>query len=659
MYDSFSTPHRGRPPVLVGLTIVALLIASLPISIPTYASIRHEQQISNLSYKQQHGYWETLDLPKEFSLNTVHASMLPTGKVLLVAGSGNTLTTFNDYHDKGTIAVLKTALLDPTTMKLKLISTPSDLFCSGHAMLQSGELLIAGGTSGYEKLADAVTRPAGRMVIHNENPNDSTRQIKKRTKFTAPDGKVYLSAQDVTLDPAMKMTDDKGAVSVMHSSATVFVEAEQADAAYMTARNLQYAVGGISKADSQNIYAQGEAMSLDKQDFRGDSASYEFDATSESYIKTGNLNVARWYPSLPVLTNGKVLAVSGLDNTGKLTNTSELFDPATKKWTIGTSMDFATYPSLFRTQDSDVLFYSGSNSGYGAADKGRTPGFWNYKTTAFKPVAGLRDPEVTETSASVVLPPTHGSNDGSQSSRIMIAGGGGVGESSLATARTDIIDLASASPKFAPGPDLSSPLRYVHVTVTPWDELFISGGTHDYRGKGNSYSYASSMLNLTTNISSPMADAAIGRGYHSGSILLPDGRIMVFGNDPLYGDKDNLVKGKFEQRIEIFTPPQLFRGQAPRLNATGGQKVHRGQTLTYQTLDASSIQTARLIPPSSTTHVTNIEQRSVGAIVTRQAGSVSITLSNDINTMPDGWYMLFVTTAAGTPSTAVMVQVVS
>jgi hypothetical protein len=208
---------------------------------------------------------------------------------------------------------------------------------------------------------------------------------------------------------------------------------------------------------------------------------------------------------------------------------------------------------------------------------------------------------------------------------------------------------------------LPDAVRYINMTVTPWDEVFAAGGSGDYRGKGSSYSHKSYFINPTTNQVEPMADEIVARSYHSGSLLLPDGRIMFFGNDPLFNDKKNTVPGTFEQRLEIYTPPQLYAGSRPSLKTDDPpDENNRGQQLTFESDDPSAIKTARLIPPSSSTHVTNIEQRSVGAAVTQVGGNkVRITLPSEDYVLPNGWYMLFVTNANGTPSKARMIHIVN
>ena len=91
----------------------------------------------------QNGRWDTL---KQASpVRSIHAVMLPTGKVLLVAGSGN---------DKKSFAAksFKSVIWNPADSSFKSIETPADMFCSGHAFLPDGRVLIAGGTKAYENL---------------------------------------------------------------------------------------------------------------------------------------------------------------------------------------------------------------------------------------------------------------------------------------------------------------------------------------------------------------------------------------------------------------------------------------------------------------------------------------------------------------------------
>ena len=69
----------------------------------------------------------------------------------------------------------------------------------------------------------------------------------------------------------------------------------------------------------------------------------------------------------------------------------------------------------------------------------------------------------------------------------------------------------------------------------------------------------------------------MGRDYHSEALLLPDGRVITLGSDPLYADAQNTNPGTFEKRIEIYSPPYLFQGDRPEI-ASGPVQIDRGST---------------------------------------------------------------------------------
>ena len=56
----------------------------------------------------------------------------------------------------------------------------------------------------------------------------------------------------------------------------------------------------------------------------------------------------------------------------------------------------------------------------------------------------------------------------------------------------------------------------------------------------------------------------MGRNYHATALLLPDGRVMTMGSDPLFADADRTKSGTFETRIEIYSPPVPVRRQPRR-----------------------------------------------------------------------------------------------
>src|SRR5690606_38488242 len=175
-----------------------------------------------------------------------------------------------------------------------------------------------------------------------------------------------------------------------------------------------------------------------------------------------------------------------------------------------------------------------------------------------------------------------------QDERYMVIGGGGVGESRKASVKTRIVDLKEDDPKFVDGPTLDKGTRYPQASILPNDDVLVTGGSEDYRGRSDSNILEARIYDTEKNTFERVADPLVGRNYHSGSILLPDGRVMVFGSDSLYADKANTKPGEFAQRIEIYTPPYLY-GDTEQPDLSGGpQEIGRGESGTFTSKDAAS-----------------------------------------------------------------------
>ena len=635
-----SPPRSRRSTGLRGVVLILVLAVIALVNGPTLAnavrSVYDDYRAETQGYKERMGHWDELHVPKQFRINSVHAAMLYTGKVLLIAGSGNNLKAFK-------AGTFKTLLWDPATGEFKLIPTPSDMFCGGHTFLPDGRLLIAGGTTSYEVLKPQITHAAGGMKVVNMAPRGTKVTIPKGTLFRSPTGVVFRTLRGSTV-PASK----RGHAKLVRAERKVWVEAVKPGRGSIVDRPTKFAA--TASGAPVDVEAHADDLSFEKRDAHGSRKSYIFDPATERYERVGSLNFARWYPSLVPLTDGRVMALSGLDDFGNIVQgNTEVWDPKTETWHKAPELWrlLPTYPSVFLI-GKDRLFYSSSNTGYGPDNLGHTPGIWHVEDNDFEPIFGLRDADQTQTSATVWLPPAQGK-------RFMVAGGGGVGESPRSTARTDIVDLDAAKPRFEPGPDLLDRTRYPEIVITPDDKVVISGGSRDYRGKRDSNLFICQLYDPKTNAITRLADPHIGRNYHAEALLLPDGRIMTLGGDSLF-NKQGSGPGRFEQRIEIYSPPYLFHGERPEL-ARGPTELRRGGSATFETANPHAIATARLMRPSAVTHVTDLEQRSIAVTVTQKGDGVELGLPDDRGLMPDGWYMLFVTDAQGTPSIARWVHV--
>ncbi|WP_045746292.1 galactose oxidase early set domain-containing protein [Actinoplanes rectilineatus] len=633
-------------------SLAALLIAAgvIVVNRPmvAFAADRyHEFSINRDSYKKTYGHWSMLPVPAGFKVNAIHAALLNTGKVLIIAGSGNN----RDNFEAGTF---QTVLWDPSDDEFSLVPTPTDLFCAGHTFLPTGNLLVAGGTKSYEKLEADITHPAGVMKIKNESPDHGSRTFGKGTRFLGKNGKVYLTRADVTVPAASKMTH--GAKTMVHAGEVeVWVDAEEEGDGAIVSSPAQYSVAGLTGDDANNLYGVAEKITREKQEYGGDKTSYEFDPTTERYIRTADMVDHRWYPTLAPLPGGDILAVSGLDEFGRmLPGVNETYRTVEKRWVPAPSLHrvFPTYPALFLTKD-EKLFFSGSNAGYGSDTEGRAPGLWDLHKNDFREIPGLTDATMTETSSSVLLPPA-------QDQKVMILGGGAVGDSPVSTARTAIADLDEENPAYRPGPNLPHPTRYLSTVVLPNDTVFTSHGSSGYRGgpyqdKKRSDLLTAQIYHPDTNTFTTAAAPTVGRNYHSEALLLPDGRVVTMGSDPIY-DETGKNPGTFEQRIEIYSPPYLFQGDRPTIT-DGPTLLKNGGTGTFTVADPTTVRAARLVRPSAVTHATDVDQRSVALDMTTGPHGVTVTVPKERGLVPAGWYMLFVTDDRGVPSEARWVKV--
>lgn len=119
------------------------------------------------------GRWDVL--PTQNPVRSMHSVVLNNGKVLLIAGSGNS----EEQFDAGTFT---SAVYDPVAGTYKVIPTPKDMFCSGHIQLQDGRVLVlsgnkafpaADGSHGYEGYKESyVFDPATETYSRTNDLND-------------------------------------------------------------------------------------------------------------------------------------------------------------------------------------------------------------------------------------------------------------------------------------------------------------------------------------------------------------------------------------------------------------------------------------------------------------------------------------------------------
>ena len=174
----------------------------------------------------------------------------------------------------------------------------------------------------------------------------------------------------------------------------------------------------------------------------------------------------------------------------------------------------------------------------------------------------------------------------------------------------------------------------------------------------NDESVASASLNAdlydpATNVFSSAGANAYARLYHSLALLLPDATVWLAGGNP--------YRGTYEQHMEIYKPPYLFRpdGTAairPSI-ISAPRHISWGKQFTVLTLDAANIASVVLVRNGAVTHSFNMDQRLVEMpIAANLLVGLIVTAPPNGNIAPPGYYMLFLLNKSGVPSEAKFIR---
>ncbi len=477
------------------------------------------------------GVWTTNSTPSP--VRAIHGALMHTGKVLLIAGSGNDENQF-------AAGTFTTAIYDPATGTLRSdIQTPYDMFCSGHAFLPDGRLLVAGGTLAY------------------------------------PD----------------------------------------------------------------NVTGQGAT---------GEKRVRIFDPVTERYRDAPSMAIGRWYPTVVSRADGRLVTLAGVDDGGRLSNTFQTFNPSDATWSsnepIGTwpngiGVYSPMYPSMHLLADGR-LFYSGMHVFPNASNT--RPYRWDVdtNTVTWMDSNSVLDVNRRDQGASVLLPPA-------QAQKVMVIGGGQETTGALGSASTAVIDLTQPNPTYTPGPPIDAAKMYVSAVILPDGRVLQTGGASSSRWTpGSAYVKSTQILDPKTMTWTKAFDAKVGRTYHSGAMLLPDGRVLTFGGNP--------AAAPFEMNLELFSPSYIHRTRPAITSAPTEVTWGAGFPVTTD----APITSATLIRPSAVTHSSDSDQRSVELTVSgASATRPTLTIPANHNLTPTGRYMLFVRSGDGTPSVASWVHV--
>lgn len=434
----------------------------------------------------------------------------------------------------------------------------------------------------------------------------------------------------------------------------------------------------------------------------------------------GSTRENRWYPSLLVLDNGDVLLAGGLIercgnpavtvrsprfeikpwNGGALGPWEYAQDPTSGPLTLTNPQDlFGTYPHLQLLPAPAVIPGTPGppSSDIVAVDME----FWGWPGNTYSYLLSRSDQDHIFPLASAPLVPLAGSGpppilraqrelnsvrDPFNPTRFRIVGGRaeiyptdpGDYSGRTETHRIDV-NLANgpASTWAQDQTGLTLGRVYSQTVILPDKSLLVIGGSDQDYQEDDSLAVNPRLIpergtfNAATGTWTWTQMAAMGthRLYHSGGILLPDGRVLSMGGDnyPFYSGNDFQAL-TYLADAQVYRPPYLFMGPRPRLWA--GPEIVYGTpfSLTVDIPPGASLGSLVLIRPGSATHGLDFEQRLVDLSYTVLEVSTDVTTGwftyeiscnapQDGRQAPPGYWMLFAVTEAGVPSVAPFVKV--
>ncbi|MED7953394.1 galactose oxidase early set domain-containing protein [Streptomyces sp. BE303] len=392
----------------------------------------------------------------------------------------------------------------------------------------------------------------------------------------------------------------------------------------------------------------------------GAKLSLIFDPWTETWTRNPDMSVGRWYPSVVTGADGRQLIMSGQSELGWGTPTPVVERFPAKSYPVpslktdtprNTPVDrfkadapfSLDYPHLFSLRDGNVYAF------------GRHPD----EQWVFDPVNETRRdllarPDGRKRGYGSAVPLPGGPNgpeatlflggDRDNPSTLRFSNGNWTAEKSRAFGRTQDDTL-----------------------LLPNGTLLTVNGAYDIRDYGNGpYNPNADLKYRQTELRDAQGNWKLGpvqrlpRGYHSNAVVLPDGRIMVTGDELQQLANDPDITDNMNGSIEIYEPAYLHQGNRPSIDRAPTTAVGYDKNFLVTTTTPGLVSKAVLLSPTTATHSVNTSQRHLELRVTSRAGNrLELQAPPDAKAAPPGWYMLFLLNDQGVPSVAKWVQLSS
>ena len=410
---------------------------------------------------------------------------------------------------------------------------------------------------------------------------------------------------------------------------------------------------GHSLLPDGRVVIAGGQLSVGADPVRGLYGLWTFNPFSNggwgSWTTQPSMRHGRWYPTLTTLADGRVVIMSGLDETGVTNATDtevEVFTPSTNINGVGTlalrgSHPMDLYPRNHLLPDGRILM--------GAPGR---PAILDPTDWSWTDLPNHADGWYGNWSTGVLRPFAPGAN----STELMLLGGSQVGQTSTPAAWKLDTDRPEAG--FRAAPHTLKRARSHHNTVLLPDGSMVTVGGGlgidlDPTGPGLYADpvFSSELFSPTTGAWTEGPPQTQARTYHSVALLLPDGRVLSAGDDR--GERRN---DSTTWRAEYYSPPYLFNGARPVL-ASAPTAVPYGSVLPISSPQASEVRKVVLMSLSSVTHGVDTGQRAIELPFSVPGGDrIIATTPTNRNIAVPGYYTMFIVNANGVPSQGKLVR---
>ncbi len=372
---------------------------------------------------------------------------------------------------------------------------------------------------------------------------------------------------------------------------------------------------------------------------RGIRNSTLFDPNKNELEAGPLINRARWYNSQVVLSDGQVLTLGGIDENATTSTTPEVYT-GTQWRTLPGAADPYAYTSP----------YTRAFSTKSVLPNGRA--VWiisTYNNHIYRLEVDGNGGTGELIDSGVVLPSFSSWDRPSamiSSNEVLVQ---------LDSGKTIIVTLPNAGdanekPSITDAGQLSQVRSWSEMVVLPTGDVLAVNGSAAANQLVD-VAYHAEIWSRSTKTWRRLSSQLRPRLYHSGALLLADGRVLSVGG--------GAPGPNIERNAQAFTPPYLF-------NAYGGlayRPIFNVSSLASQygsrlSVTASTwISRVTLIKLGSTTHSNNTEQRFIElGFAANRRNRIEVTMPSDPATAPPGFYLMSVIDRNGVPSESKIIR---